>query len=90
MFCPLASTVLTIDSTTDFDIFSIMWYFIYFYVQSTHKLSLCSTKHPPFIKKNKTKNLKILKSVYTTYLHYFLHYLHICLFIIGTVPSLWG
>ena len=84
MCCPLVSTVLNLDSTTDFGIFCLIWYFIYFSC-SSFASSLCSTKHPPFIK---TKNLKMLKSIYTTYLHSFLHYLHICLFITGTVPSL--
>ena len=86
MCCPLVSTVLTLDSTIDFGIFSIMQYFIYFYMQSTHKLSLQYQASPFY--KNKQKKLKILKSIYTRYLHSFLHYLHICLFIIGPVPSL--
>ena len=82
MCCPLASTLLTLDSTTDFGIFFTMQCFIYF-MCNLIAICHCGTKYPPFIK---TKILKMLKSIYTKYLHSFLHYLHICLVIVDSIP----
>ena len=62
----LQAFYLTLDSTTVIGVFIIMWYFTYFTCNPIAS-SLCSTKHPPYIK-FLLKTMKLKVYIYSIYI----------------------